>query len=147
MTLVLDGCKVLADHYAVNLADENVDANVIIKNSYLVGYSAIQVWSPKSANVTVKNSTLCGLNKWSGGSDDFATIVVESKATGMKFNFEDCLIYAIEQGSAKEYLMSIRTTVSELNFKGCRFYCSNKEVLAEDVNSASQGYLDNLIIS
>ncbi len=94
LTLILDDCEVSADHYAINIAGTNSAPKVIVRNSDIKevsGYCAFQTWS---ANTVAKfeGCTLMGNNKWSGNSDDFATIVINSGATNVNLTFKNCRI-------------------------------------------------------
>ena len=75
VTLTLENIKVIADHYAVRVLNRST---VTITNSEVIGYSALY-FKPGSdgSEATVTGSTLTGLNKKSGSSDDFGTIVFE----------------------------------------------------------------------
>ena len=111
VTIILDKCEITADHYAVNMAGYNTNPKVVVRNSTLTGYSAFQTWSANTS-ASFENCTLNGVNKWSGSQDDYATIVVVDGATDSTLTFKNCNISETEQGTAKEYLFSIRESAT-----------------------------------
>ena len=121
--VVLDNCTVSANHYALNVAGDNSDVEIVAKHSTFVGYAALQLWSKTNAVFT--DCTFNGVNQWSGGSDDFATIVVYDSAAGSGLTFNNCTIKAEEQGTATEMLLDVRGDCT-INCDGCKFYHSNE---------------------
>ncbi len=132
VSIVVDNCSISADHYALNIASNNTDAKVIVRNSTLTGYSAFQTWSADT-NATFENCTLIGNNKWSGGTDDYAAIVIVNTAENSTLTFKNCRIEANEQGTASEALLSARATGATVTFDGCKFFVNGTEVTGDAV--------------
>ncbi len=102
LTLVLDNCSVEANHYALNIASDNKNIEVIAKNTNITGYSAVQTYSPDT-KCTFTNCALTGINQWSKvGNNGFDTIKIQSGATETTMNFSDCSLAAIEKYLGKD---------------------------------------------
>ncbi len=134
VSIVVDNCSISADHYALNIASENTDAKVIVRNSTLTGYSAFQTWSA-GTNATFENCTLIGNNKWSGDADDYAAIVIVDTAKDSTLTFKNCRIEANENGTASEALLSARATGATVTFDGCKFFVNGTEVTGDAVKN------------
>ncbi len=128
--VVLDNCKVSANHYALNVAGGNSNVEIVAKNTTFEGYAAFQTWSANT-KATFTNCTLRGVNQWGSGDNDFATIVVNSDATNSVLSFNKCTIEAIEavetygSDAAKELLLGDSSSTSTFTFTGCTFKRSN----------------------
>ncbi len=134
VTIVMDNCSASADHYALNIASANDKATVVIRNSTLTGYSGFQTWSANT-KATFENCTLIGNNKWSGDSDDYATIVVVEGAENADLTFKNCRIEANELGTATERLLSVREAGASVTFDGCSFFVNGAEVTGDDIQN------------
>ena len=134
VTIVMDSCSASADHYALNIASDNTNAKVIVRNTTLTGYSAFQTWS-SGTNATFENCTLIGNNKWSGSTDDYAAIVIVSDASNSTLTFKNCRIEANELGSADEVLLDARATGAKVTFEGCKFFVNGTEVTGNDIRN------------
>ena len=124
--IVLDNCNVSANHYALQVGKNNQNVEIIAKNTTISGYSAILLWS--KANVTLTGCTLEGINQWGGGTDDFATVVVETTAGGSNFNFTDCTISAKDESTAIEYLINDKSNSSNFSFTNCEYYHNDDKI-------------------
>ena len=142
--LVLDGCNITADHYALNVGSENDNLEIIIKNSTITGYAALNIWSA-GTTVKVSNSTLNGLNKWGGTSDSCGVITITQFAVSSDdvsplLEFNNCKITATENGPANEWFLSKRST-SNIAFKDCSFFYNGSEITNKDnIRSRSRIY-------
>ena len=152
VTLILDNCEVSADHYAINIAGKNTKPKVIVRNSKFTeinGYCAFQTWSANT-EATFESCTLIGNNKWSGSSDDFATLVVNVDAELTNLKFKNCCIEANEKGTggtpADEKLISVRGNKATVTFEGCKFFVNSEEVTGEKRNSEME-YADGYKIA
>ena len=132
ITIVMDNCTCIADHYALNIAGNDGTVNVIVRNTTLTGYTAFQTFTANT-NATFENCTLVGLNKWSGSSDDFATIVVNEGTSSSNLTFKNCRIEANETGTANEYLLSVREPGVTATFEGCEFFVNDTEVTGDTI--------------
>ncbi len=141
LVLILDDCEVSASYYAINVyekAQYAYNPKVIVRNTTLKnvsGYCAINIWS-QGTNATFENCTLIGVNKFSGTSDDFATIVIVNdngadNAKNSTLTFKNCTIEAVEDGTATEYLLSVRATGAKVTFEGCKFFVNGEEVTGD----------------
>ena len=134
VTINLNNCSIIADHYAINIAKYNTKIKVTAKNSTITGYGASQVWSANTI-ATFENCKLIGLNKWNDGDNDSAPIVVYDSALNSKLTFKNCQIEANEQGTAKEYLLDVRTSDAEITFEGCDFFVNGTEVTGDEIKN------------
>lgn len=144
-TVTLDNCNVSANHYALNIAAQNENTNVIVRNSTLTGYAAIQTYSPNT-NATFDTCTLIGVNTWSGSTDDFATIVFGASASNSKMSFKNCTIEANHSGTASEKFLDVQgsTTYASnavVTFENCKFY-DNGDDVTNKVNDNLEDYFD-----
>ena len=142
LTIIMDNCTASANHYALNIAAENTNAKVIIRNTTLTGYSAFQTWSA-GTNATFENCTLIGVNRWSGSTDDFATIVLasqnsEDNAKNSTLTFKNCTIKAEKQGTATERLLYVGATGATVTFEGCKFFVNSTEVTGDAIKDNMQ---------
>ncbi len=146
VTIVMDNCSASADHYALNIASDNTNTDVVVRNSTLIGYSAFQTWSA-GTNATFENCTLIGNNKWSGADDDYGAIVIYSSASDSTLTFKNCRIEANELGTATEYFLDSRATGVTVTFDGCEFFVNGTEVTGDAIQSNMACSSDtNLII-
>ena len=111
---------VKADHYGVNVSSGNENAVLNVKDSTLEGYCAFQTWSANTV-ATFDNCTLNGINKWSGDSNNFATVVVNNGADNSKLTFNNCTVSAEEQGSATEYHLIDNASGTSVEWNNCTF--------------------------
>lgn len=131
--LVLDNCVANVDHYPLNVATNDGNVELVVKNSDITGYCAFQTFTANS-KFTFENCTLVGLNKWSGSGNDFATFTVNTLAAGAELNFNNCKIVAKEEGSAKEYFASLRADCT-INASGCTFEKNGEVISIDDIGS------------
>ena len=145
LKLILEDCEVSASYYAINVyedANHAYNPEITVRNTTLKnvsGYCAINIWA-QGTKATFENSTLIGVNKWSGTSDDFATIVlVNDKAADNAKNstlaFTNCTIKAVMQGTAIEYLLDARASGAKATFDGCKFFVNGTEVTGDAIQS------------
>ena len=111
---------VKANHYGVNVASGNENAVLTVKDSTLEGYCAFQTWSANTV-ATFDNCALNGVNKWSGASNNFATVVVNEGADNSKLTFNNCTISAEEQGDAIEYHLIDNASGTTVEWNNCTF--------------------------
>ena len=142
--VVMDNCSLSANYYAINLASAAPNAEIVVKNTTLTGWCALQTHSPYS-NVTFENCTLRGLNDKGFNADgwnDFATVVVNGYsegnpdpdgAHGGTFTFKNCRIEANQTTGNTQYLLSVRAKNTTLIAENCSFYVDGTEVSIEDV--------------
>ena len=129
--LTLDACSVSASSYALNVASENENVELTVKNTVLDGWCAFQTWSP-STRATFENCTLIGTNdKSEGGSNGFSTVVINEDAGGSTIEFSNCRIEAVETNSNEQTLLSIRSNDNTITCQGCTFVY-NGEVVDRD---------------
>ena len=141
VTLVMDGCTASANYYALNVASNTPNLDLIIRNSEITGWCAFQTHSP-NVNVTFDNCTLVGLNDKTYNADgwnDFATIVVNEGSNGNNdpagahnctLTFRNCRIEANQTTGNQQFLFSIRTTNTTVNVENCTFYVDGQQIPA-----------------
>ena len=105
VTIIMDNVTIDANHYGFNIAGNNKEVEVIIRNSTLSGYAALQAWS--KCNVTLENCTLIG-DDIGKGSEVFGIITLY----GEKWTQDDTGVEAEYKDGAKD---------SVLTFKNCTF--------------------------
>jgi len=75
----IDNCQVIAKTYAINAANAS-QFEMIITDSDISGWSALNIWSNESA-IRVVGGSLTGENIYSGDSNHFGVVVVEGDTT------------------------------------------------------------------
>lgn len=138
ISLEMNNCTVTADHYAVNVASNNTDIEVIAKNSNITGYAAVQTWSANS-KITLENCTLTGVNKWNGNDNDFNTVTVVNNAQNAVVTLKNCAIKNITNGTAKQYFFGIRAEGATVTATGCTYENNGTAVAASDVSANTNG--------
>ena len=117
----ISGGSVSANYYAINIASDNTEIIVDVNNSAVSsGYCAAQTHSSNS-EMTFTDCTLIGKNKYSGSSDDFATVVLNTTATGSKITLNNCTIEASQTGTANEQFMSLRCSSFNIELDNCNY--------------------------
>ena len=140
LKLILNDCEVSASYYAINVyedEDKVYNPDIIVRNTTLKnvsGYCAINIWAA-GTKATFENSTLIGVNRWSGTSDDFATIVLVNNAKDSNLTFKNCTIKAVEKGTADEALFDARATSANVTFDSCKFFVNGTEVTGDAIQS------------
>ncbi len=138
-TLTLDNCNVSTTHYPLNIASNNENLNLIVRNSTLKGYGGVNIWSPNTTGL-FENCELIGENYWSGNGNNFFAIALTDDTDNSKLTFKDCTISAKENGSATEGFLTIQKksrgtkigTNIEVEFDGCTFKHNDTEIKKED---------------
>lgn len=128
-------CEVVANYYGVNVAGNNANANLTIKDSTLTGYCAFQTWSANTV-ATFDNCVFNGVNKYFNNAayphdNDFATITVNPGADNCVLTFNGCTITATEQTgdwAAKEYHLIDNSNGSVVNWNNCTFIYNGQTV-------------------
>lgn len=136
--LNVDNCNITAGHYAINVAKENSDIEINVKNSEITGYAAAQTWSANS-KLSFENCTLNGVNKWDGTDNDFDTIVVNDTAKDSELSFTNCTITATENGTAKELFFGVNCN-ADIIVNDCSFTKNGTAVNASDVPTEEYSY-------
>lgn len=135
VTVNIEDSSVSANYYALNIAASNTNATLNIKNSTITGWAAINMHS-SNTQANFENCTLIGTNVNSGPTDGFATVVL-SKTTDnpdpegahdCTLTFKDCRIEANQQGTAKQYLMSVRTINTTVKIINCTFFVNGEQI-------------------
>ncbi len=151
ITLIMDGCTLSANYYALNIASENKNVKLIIRNSKLTGWCAFQTHSPY-ADVTFENCTLIGTNDKTYNADgwnDFATVVINGYSDGnpdpagahdCTLTFKRCEIYASRRKTEnKQTLFSVRASNTTLTLEGCSFFINREPITSEQ---AKESYIE-----
>ncbi len=141
-------CEITAKYYGVNVAGQNAQATLNIKDSTLTGYCAFQTYSPNTV-ATFDNCVLEGVNLGYNNtqypySNNFATVVVNSLATNSTLTFNNCTVIATEKDSAtapagqwpatQAHIID-KATGTTINWNNCTFIKNGVEVSApESIN-------------
>ncbi len=148
--IVLDDCDIESAYYALNIAGgNNSGVEIVIKNSVIDGWAALNVWS--KVDITFENCTLIG-NAVS--NEPFATIVMNAGdaystgAGGSNLTFKNCTIEAnnVQEGSGMR-MLDLRAATN-VAFEGCTFKLNGAEsdltlaVSTADVATASTVTID-----
>ena len=137
VTIIADNSSISASYYALNIASENDNVNVVIKNTTLTGWCAFQTWSA-GTKATFENCTLIGLNDKTYNADgwnNFATVVINENTTNVELTFKDCRIEANQTTGNKQYLMSVRASGAKVTMDGCTFFANGTEIADEDLGN------------
>ena len=149
--VVMDNCTASANYYAINVARNNKEIELTIKNSTITGWCAAQTWSANS-KLTFENCTLTGVNDKEYNQDrwnDFATIVVNDEATGSELSFQNCRIEANQTTGNTQYFL-IQNAESTISFTGCTFVIDGQEIAKDQVMSHvewASNYADGISIN
>lgn len=131
LTVTVINSHITAEHYGINVASNNKNAVLNVKDSTITGYCAFQTWSANTV-ATFDNCVLEGLNKWDNpnGSttNNFATIVINEGADNCKISLNNCTVVATENNSATEYHLINRSSDSLVNWNDCTFIKNNNKV-------------------
>ncbi len=146
VTIVMDGCSLGANYYAINSAFGNDKITAVIRNSTITGWAVLNTHSPY-ANLTFENCTLIGNNDKpynADGWNGFATFVFDNAsgnpdpngAHDCTLTFKDCRIEANSLTGNAQYFFSIRAINTTINAENCTFV-KNGEVLTslDDITS------------
>ena len=140
LSLTLENTYVVAGLYAVNIASENENIRVDIKNSKVEGWCSFQTWSP--ATINVENSILYGTNKYTPDNTySFATVVVNQNAVASKINITDSKLIA-ETVPEKKTGMEV-LSIQNINNTGSQNYPQGNEIILTNCEIEATGtYLD-----
>lgn len=120
-TVTIENSEILGFGYTVNLAGTLVDGTrnyngteIVVTNSKLKGWTAFNVWSSETI-FKITGSDLLGVNTWSTGANDFATIVVNDDiykngwggADANEFHFNGGTVSTAKSGTNEEELFRI----------------------------------------
>ncbi len=121
VNLELDSCTATANAYALNIASGNKNVNLVISNSDITGYAAVNLWSTTKA--TFRNCTLTGVNDYAAnGSNDFATIVVNEGADNCELVFENCtIVREYTAAGATQYHVIDKGVNTSITWTDCTF--------------------------
>ena len=137
VTIVADNSSVSANYYALNIASENENVKVVVKNTTITGWCAFQTWSA-GTKATFENCTLIGNNDKTYNADgwnNFATVVINAGTTNVELTFKDCRIEANQTTGNKQYLMSVRASGAKVTMDGCTFFANGTEIADEDLGN------------
>ena len=138
LKLILDNCSASANYYALNIASENRNVEVIVKNgTYAAGWCAFQTWT-SGTKATFENCTLIGNNDKTynaEGWNNFATIVVNENTTDVDLTFKNCRIEANQTTGNKQYLLSMRASGAKVTLDGCTFFENGHEISDENLGA------------
>lgn len=128
LTVNIDNCEIKASNYGLNVASQNANPVLTVKNSSLSGFCAFQTWSANT-QATFTECTLTGINNYDGNGNDFATIVINSGADYSKLTFNKCTI-AVQDGDgiSVEYHLIDNSTNSSVTWNNCTFKKNNETV-------------------
>ena len=137
VTIVVDNSSVSANYYALNIASENENVKVVVKNTTITGWCAFQTWSA-GTKATFENCTLIGNNDKAYNADgwnNFATVVINENTTNVELTFKDCRIEANQTTGNKQYLMSVRASGAKVTMDGCTFFANDTEIADEELGN------------
>jgi len=129
----IDGGKITANHYPLNIRENNSDLKITADDATIQGYCAMQCHS-NDVTFEFTNCTLIGLNQWNGSGNDFDVIVLYSDATGSTVTCEGCTISAVGNGTAEEGFFDIRSAC-EIVMKDCAYKYDGQTIDVADVEN------------
>ncbi len=125
VTLVLDNCDIEANHYALNIAGDNKNIEVIAKNTNITGYSAVQTYSPDT-KCTFTKCTLTGFNQWEDdGWNSFTTVNIEEAAANSTMDFIDCKLIAKEKNLGEDVVTAEENILTIWNVSSSAYFDAN----------------------
>lgn len=132
VTVILNDCSVSTNYYALNVAGANEDVAVVIKNTDLTGYAAINLWS--TSDITLENCTLTGVNHWGESqSNNFAVVVFNSGSADSVLKCKGCTFVSDTLDNA-EYFFSVGVENVKITLEGCNFKYNGADV-TDDVKA------------
>ena len=137
VTIVVDNSSVSASYYALNIASENDNVSVVVRNATITGWCAFQTWSA-GTKATFENCTLIGNNDKGYNADgwnDFATVVINEGTVNVDLTFKNCRIEANQTTGNKQYLLSVRAGGCKVTLDGCTYFANGAEIADEDLGS------------
>ena len=149
VTIVVDNSSVSASYYALNIASENDNVDVVVKNSTIEGWCAFQTWSAVT-KATFENCTLIGLNDKGYNADgwnDFATIVINQDTADVELTFKNCRIEANQTTGNDQNILSVRAHNAKVTFDGCTFFADGAEIADEDLGNYFGIYYADLVLT
>ena len=149
VTIVVDNSSVSASYYALNIASENDNVDVVVKNSTIEGWCAFQTWSA-GTKATFENCTLIGLNDKGYNADgwnDFATIVINQDTADVELTFKNCRIEANQTTGNDQNILSVRAHNAKVTFDGCTFFADGAEIADEDLGNYFGIYYADLVLT
>ncbi|MDD6204316.1 MAG: SipW-dependent-type signal peptide-containing protein [Firmicutes bacterium] len=137
VTIVVDNSSVSANYYALNIAGDNDNVDVVVRNATITGWCAFQTWSA-GTKATFENCTLIGNNDKGYNADgwnDFATVVINTDTASVDLTFKNCRIEANQTTGNKQYLLSVRAGGCKVTLDGCTYFANGAEIADEDLGS------------
>lgn len=158
VSLLLDNVEVTAYNYALNLTGTSGNLNIVVKNSTLKGWAAINCFSSYS-ELSVENSTLIGENNFANetfntitidgaGIDDEETndngYLVGTTGIGNKLVFKDCTIKAINNTGKGQYILGVQfgALINDIKFESCNFEYNDESVFLNNSGSGNKVTID-----
>ena len=145
VTIIMDDVTIDANHYGFNIAGNNKEVEVIIKNSTLKGYAALQSWS--NCNVTLENCTIIG-DDLAQGTERFGAITlysdeqaqansIDKGAEGSVLTFKNCTFQMA--ADADNYYFINSNASATFNFEGCTFKVGENTVTFDEAAHVYKG--------
>ncbi len=152
VTIIMDNVTIDANHYGFNIAGNNKEVEVIIRNSTLEGYAALQAWS--NCNVTLENCTIIGNDlakdhdKPEEEQELFGAITlysdeqaqangIEKGAEGSVLTFKNCTFQM--EADANNYYFINSNASATFNFEGCTFKVGENTVTFDEAAHVYKG--------
>jgi len=128
VNLTMNACDAAATHYAINIASNNENVNLVVEDCDITGFAAFQTWS-SGVKATFRNCTLTGVNQWPAASGAFATIVINENVTDCELVFENCTVVAIAEQDAPQYHLydNSGNTTNTVTWTDCTFKVGTSE--------------------
>ncbi|MBQ4571253.1 MAG: hypothetical protein IJB21_06140, partial [Bacilli bacterium] len=152
--VIIDNCKLQAESYCIKLCGGNEKLNVNIKNgSVATGWAAIESYANNSV-INVENVTLKGVNKHSGDSNNFATIVIDGNGywgseegemgKNSTYTFNNVTVEAESLGEASQNAISIQymASLNKVYFNNCNIAINNS--FTTDAGSGNKVFVDGV---
>ncbi|MBO4855997.1 MAG: hypothetical protein J5511_01305 [Bacilli bacterium] len=131
----------ISDYYGINVGSGNENLEINIENSSVQAWGAFNIWSPNTV-VNVKNSTIRGVNPHSDSSNAFGVVVINSGATGVHVNFENCVVEAIQQGDQWEAFYMIQDTGAVINSVNTTYKLTRPNAAQPEIYESIEKALD-----
>ena len=135
VTVIMENVTLDAKYYGFNVAGNNTDVEIVIKNSTLKGYAALQAWS--KCNVTLENCTIIGNDLSTDPEESFGAITLYGNeiaeengltkgAEGSKLTFKNCT-FKMAADANTYYFLNTHVDAT-FNLEGCTFMVGDAKV-------------------
>ncbi len=136
ITVNIDGGKISANHYPINIyTDKTTEVTINANDTTFEGYCAVQSYMAKKTTFDFENCTLSGVNNFAGSPSNYsATINLLEWTLDACVKMKDCTIKASASDN-KEYFLDVRCPSYDIEMEQCKYYVNGTEVSLDKMKS------------